>query len=155
MMMASVLLAQESKPAAGSQLSPIEFLIGDWHATATRPNQPPTEIDSHIYWSENHSAVFFVTRFNGTPHYSGMYAFEPGSKQINFWYLDTDGNSTRGTARVEGKRLIQEFTNSHPDGKQEELLSYIDRSADDKSYHWQVLRVGATEPLIQLDYTRK
>lgn len=148
------LTAQETKAVTASPLSSIEFLVGDWHATAAPPDRKPTEIDNHIYWSENHAAIYFVTRFNGQPHYSGMYAYDPATKEIAFWYVDTDGNSTQGTARAKGKRLIQEFTNSHPDGKQEKLHSFVDRASDDNGYHWQVLREGTTEPLIQLDYKR-
>ena len=154
LMICSQLTAQETKPAAVNPLEPIEFLVGDWHATAAPPNAKPTQIDNHIYWSETHTAICFVTRFNGQPHYFGMYAYDPGMKQIAFWYVDTDGNSTQGTARAKGKRLIQEFTSSHADGKKESLRSFIDRMADDNSYHWQVLREGMAEPLIQLEYTR-
>ena len=151
----SALLSAQEKSAPAVALSPIEFLVGDWHATATPPNGKPTEIDNHIYWSENKAAIYFVTRFNGIPHYSGMYAYDPAEKKIAFWYLDTEGNSTRGTAVMEGNRLRQAFTNSRADGVQERLVSYIDLDASGNRYHWQVQREGATAPLIQLDYTRK
>lgn len=146
-------LGADSGPNA--PLAPIEWLVGDWHATATPPQGKPVEIDNHIYWSETRTAIFFVTRFDGKPHYSGMYAWDPAAGAIGFWYVDSEGNFTRGTTRAEGNRLAQEFTIARGDGRTESLRSYLDPNADKSIYHWQVLRPGETKPLIELDYRRK
>jgi hypothetical protein len=147
--------AQAPADATANPLAPMQWIVGDWHATAAPPNGKPTQIDNHIYWSETRTAIFFLTRFNGEPHYSGMYAFDTDRKQIAFWYVDKDGNFTQGVARPDGKRLVQEFTVAGADGKKQTLRSFIDRNADDSGYHWQVLRGEEPKPLIELDYTRK
>ncbi len=146
--------AQDAKPAE-NPLAPVAWLVGDWHTTAGPPGEKPTEIDNHIYWSETKTAIFFVTRFNGVPHYSGMYAYDPEAKHVSFWYVDTDGNFSKGTARLDGQRLVQELTIAHPNGNADPLVSYIDRTGGDDKYHWQVLRPGETKPMLELDYTRK
>lgn len=153
LLMAAPVIAADPDPAA--PLAPIEWLEGDWHATAAPPQGKPVEIDNHIYWSETRTAIFFVTRFDGKPHYSGMYAWDPAAGQIGFWYVDAEGSFTKGTSRVEGTRLVQEFTIAHADGKTETLRSYLDPNADKSVYHWQVLRPGETKPLIELDYHRQ
>lgn len=84
-----------------------------------------------------------------------MYAYDPAAKQVGFCYVDTEGNFSKGSARLEGQRLVQELTNAHPDGKAEPLISYIDRLGGNDKYHWQVLRPGETKSMIALDYTRK
>jgi hypothetical protein len=151
----AVVQAQEAAKNAPNPLAPIAWVVGDWHATAQPPDGKPVQIDSHIYWSETRTAIFFVTRFDGQPHYSGMYAYDTARKQIAFWYVDSDGNFTQGVARTEGRRMVQEFTGTKTDGTAQSLRSYLDPAADGKSYHWQVLRGDDPRPLIQLDYTRK
>lgn len=153
--MAAVLYAQTPQKSSANPLAAIEWTVGDWHATATPHNGKPVQIDNHIYWSETHTAIFFLTRFDGEPHYSGMYAYDPERRQIAFWYVDSDGNFTRGVARTEGKRLVQEFTGTKTDGTQESLKSYLDPNAGGSSYHWQVLRGDNPKPLIELDYMKK
>ncbi len=148
------MLAQSPKNPA-NPLEPIAWTVGDWHATATPPDGRPVQINNHIYWSETRTAIFFLTRFDGQPHYSGMYAYDPGRKQISFWYVDEAGNFTEGVARPEGKRLVQDFTGTRADGSQQTLRSYLEPNAESTSYHWQVLRDDNPKPLIELDYTRK
>lgn len=147
-------LAEDPKPAA-KPLDSIAWLVGDWHATAAPPNGEKTEIDNHVAWDATGSALTFVTKFNGKPHYSGMYAFDPGAQKIGFWYVDVDGNFTSGTSELNGERLVQNFTTTHKDGSKGTLMSYIDPASDKKSYHWQVLRPGDPKILIELDYVRK
>lgn len=147
-------LAQQPK-TSDNALAPIEWLVGDWHATATSPEGKSVRVDNHIYWSETHTAIFFVTRFDGKPHYSGMYAYDPGTKQIGFWYVDTDGNFTQGTTRAEGTKLIQDFATAKAEGTKQELHSSIERKTDGNSYHWQVWRDDPSKILIQLDYVKK
>ena len=155
LLLAAAAFAQTAEKPSTNPLAPIEWTVGDWHATAKAPNGSSTEIDNHIYWSETHTAIFFLTKFNGQPHYSGMYAYDTERKQIAFWYVDTDGNFTQGVARSEGKRLLQEFTGTKTDGTQQTLKSYLDPAADGSSYHWQVLSGDNPKPLIELDYTKK
>ncbi len=145
---------QPAKPTT-NQLQPIEWLIGDWHATATPPEGKPVQVDNHIYWSETHTAIFFLTRFDGQPHYSGMYAYDTDRKQIAFWYVDVDGNFTQGVCKTDGTRLMQEFTTARVDGQKSTLRSILEPTADKSSYRWQVLRGEDPKPLIELTYTRK
>ncbi len=74
------------------------------------------EIDNHIYWSETQAAIFFLTKFNGQPHYSGMYAYNPAQKRIGFWYVDGDWQFTQGTATSAGNRLLLKFELQKADG---------------------------------------
>ncbi len=147
--------AADPKPAI-SPLGDIQWLIGDWHATAKAPDGTVTEIDNHIYWSETHTAIFFVTKFNGQPHYSGMYAYDTAHKTIGFWYVDVDGQFTQGTATPNGNRLTQKFEIAKLDGTTSQLTSILERRPGDASYHWQdFLPTDTSKPLIELDYTRK
>jgi len=150
-------VAQNEAPKPTAPLTQLQWLIGDWHATAKAPDGTITEIDNHIYWSDTHTAILFVTRFNGEPHYSGMYAYDPARKQIGFWYVDSDGQFTQGTAASEGQRLTQKFEIAKLDGSTSSLISIIERRSGDSAYHWQVFRASETSgsPLIELEYTKK
>lgn len=157
-------LAQQSKTqtpgtttdaqSPSKALAPISWLVGEWHATATPPNGKPVQIDNRVYWSETRTAIFFLTKFDGEPHYSGMYAYDPARKQIGFWYVDVDGNFTQGTAEYEGEQLVHKFTTSKVDGTSNTLSSIIEKKSD-IFYHWKVLRGTDPKPLVELDYSKK
>lgn len=140
-----------------SPLIELQWLVGDWHAVAKSPDGTVTEIDNHISWSETHTAIVFVTRFNGQPQYFGMYAYDPSQRKIGFWYVDSEGQFTRGTATQNGRRVKQEFEIAKADGTTSSLFSLIERGEADRSYHWQVFRSGEDggKPLIELDYVKK
>lgn len=148
--------AAPAPPAQSSPLAAMQWMIGDWHATAKAPDGSVTQIDNRISWAENRTAIFFVTRFNGVPHYSGMYAWDPERKLVAFWYTDDAGALTQGTARLDGKRWVQDFAGAKPDGtKNPPLRSYIELATDGSRYHWFVVRpADESKPLIALDYVR-
>ena len=152
----SALAADVPRPAA-SPLAPLEWLIGDWQATAVAPGGKATEINSHIFWSETGQSINFVTLFSGQPRYSGFYAWDPARKQIVFWYTSTDGELIQGTATADGHRLLQKFEVAHTDGRTSALSSVIVRQPDATGYHWQVFGPGnpTGKPLIELDYKKK
>ena len=78
-----------------------------------------THVENHIRWAPNHQAIEFNTDFNGKPHYYGFYAYNPVAKTIGFYYTNSEGELTIGTATPDpdGKTLHQEFDIMHPNGK--------------------------------------
>jgi len=70
-----------------------------------------THVENHITWAPNHQAINFVTDFDGTPHYSGFYAYDPAKKAISFFYTSVSGQLTIGTSTpdADGKTVHQEF----------------------------------------------
>ena len=150
-------VAADSPKTAASPLEAIQWLVGDWHAVAKAPDGSVTQIDNHIYWSDTHTAIFFLTKFNGQPHYSGMYAYDPARKQIGFWYVDSEGQFSQGTATPHDMQLVQNFEISKLDGTTSILKSLVQRGPGDASYHWQVFRSDNTsnKPLVELDYIKK
>ena len=87
-----------------------------------------THVENHIRWAPNHQAIEFNTDFNGKPHYNGFYAYNPVAKTIGFYYTNSEGELTIGTATpdADGKTLHQEFDIMQPDGK---TGTYAPRSA--------------------------
>jgi len=161
---ACVNLPAQSKPASpggpGSALDPIAWFVGGaWVSDVKDPSDGSvTHVENRIRWAPNHQAVEFNTDFNGKPHYNGFYAFNPVSKQIVFYYTNSEGEMTIGTATpdADGKTLRQEFDIFHTDGKTGHIRSTIVRDGDD-AYWFTVFmqKDGEWAQLFKIRYERK
>src|SRR4051812_18123513 len=86
------LLAQ-AKPEATAKptqdpLAPVAWFVGGTWNTNVKD-----ATDGHMVhvmnrpaWSPNHQAIIFNVNFDDKPHYYGFYAYNPVTKQIDFYY---------------------------------------------------------------------
>ena len=165
LMIATGQLFAQVKPAAPPQapqdpLAPVAWFVGgDW-VSEVKDNSDGsvTHVDNRIRWSPNHQAIVFNVEFNGKPHYDGFYAYNPASKKIEFFYTNSEGQLTIGTATpdADSKTLHQEFDIMHPDGTTEHLRSTIERDGND-AYWFSVLmsKSGNWEQVFRIHYVRK
>jgi hypothetical protein len=155
----SVTALADDKPAEATAANPLQSIGwmtgGTWKAEAKTPDGKVTLVESQLRWAENGQAIEFVSRFNGSPHYSGLYCWDPSRKTIAFWYTSADGEFTQGTAKMDANVLTQEFDLYHKDGTGHHLKSRIQRTGEN-SYHWNVMaeKNGTWTELIALDYAR-
>jgi len=159
----SINLLAQSKPAtsgADSPLAPVAWFVGGtWVSDVRDPsNRSVTHVENRMRWAPNHPAVEFSTDFNGKPHYNGFYAYNPVAKTIGFYYTNSDGELTIGTATpdADGKTLRQDFDIMHPDGKTSHLRSTIVRDGND-AYWFTVFmpKEGDWAQVFEIRYERK
>ena len=101
---------------------------GTWVTDVKDPSDGTvTHVENHIRWAPNHQAIEFNTDFNGKPHYYGFYAYNPVAKAISFYYTNSEGELTIGTATPDpdGKTLLHEFDIMHPNGKTGHVRSTV------------------------------
>jgi hypothetical protein len=155
--------AQEAAKTAPATrpLDSIAWLAGGtWTAELKDEHGEPTRIENRIRWSSHGQLIQFATTFisHNKPeiHYEGIYAWDPVTKQIRFWYADKEGNLTEGTAHMDGQTLTQDFTIKQTDGKPSLLRSLIVRDSAD-SYNWSVMskQDGEWKELFHLRYVRE
>ncbi len=129
--------AAQSKldPAKPSPLEPVAWFVGGtWVSDVKDPGDGSvTHVENKIDWAPNHQAIEFFTKFNGQPHYNGFYAYNPATKTIGFYYTNSEGELTIGTATPDsdGKTLHQDFDISHVDGRVSHVRSSIVRDGND------------------------
>ena len=129
----------QSKPATpaatAEPLVPVAWLVGGtWVSDIKDPSDGTvTHVENRIRWAANHQAIEFNTDFNGKPHYYGFYAYNPVAKTISFYYTNSEGELTVGTATPDpdGKTLQHEFDIIHPDGKTGHIRSTVVRDGND------------------------
>ena len=133
----SMSLAQD-KPAAPAKeqdpLAPLSWIIGGSWSTVVKDKDDahPVHVVNRPTWAPNRRAIIFDVYFDTTPHYYGFYAFNPATKNIDFYYTSSDGELTTGTASADpdGKTLWQEFDIRHTNGVTAHLRSSIVRDGD-------------------------
>jgi hypothetical protein len=159
----SINVLAQSKPAAtspGSELSPVAWLVGGtWVTDVKDPSDgSSTHVENHIRWAPNHQAIEFNTDFNGQPHYNGFYAYNPVAKTIAFYYTNSEGELTIGTATPDpdGKTIQQEFDIMHPNGKTGHIRSTLVRDGND-AYWFTVFmqKDGDWAQVFKIHYERK
>jgi hypothetical protein len=136
------------------------FVGGTWSSDIKDPQDGSvTHVENHITWAPNHQAIQFVTDFNGKPHYNGFYAYNPVAKTIGFYYTNSEGQLTIGTAApdADGKTLYQEFDVMRPDGKTQHVKSTIVRDGNDAYWFTVILqdKTGEWSPMFKIRYERK
>lgn len=119
-----------------------------------------TRIENRIRRSENGHLIKFVTTFvsHNKPevHYEGIYAYDPASKRISYWYTGNDGDLTSGYVTADGNTFTHDFDIAHMNGKVDKLRSVIVRDGDN-AYNWNVLsqKNGTWAELFHLRYVRE
>lgn len=141
-------------------LAPVAWLVGGtWTSDVKDPQDGSvTHVENRISWSPNHTAIQFVTNFNGKPHYNGFYAYDAAKGAIRFYYTSDDGQLTIGTATpdLDGKTLAQEFDTTEPNGTIRHIRSTIVRDGHDAYLFTVFLKQnGAWKQLFQITYKRR
>jgi hypothetical protein len=153
-------VATPAKEQAPDPLAPIAWLVGGTWSTDVKD-----ATDGHMVhvvnrpaWSDNHQAIIFNVTFDGKPHYYGFYAYNPVTKQIDFYYTSSGGELTTGHATQEAgsKTLRQEFDILHVNGTAGHLRSTIEREGKDA--YWLTVFTsndGTWAQLFRIRYDRK
>jgi hypothetical protein len=154
----------QSKPAASTAtaepLAPVAWLVGGtWVSDVKDPSDgTTTHVENHIRWAPNHQAIEFNTDFDGKPHYFGFYAYNPVAKTIGFYYTNSEGELTIGTATpdADGKTVRQNFDIMHLDGKTGHIRSTLVRDGND-AYWFSVFvqKDGDWAQVLKIHYERK
>ena len=143
-----------AKPTHEPHLQALDWLThGTWTTEAKGHDGKSLLIQSNIRWAETGTAIYFLTRFNGKPHYFGIYLYDPEAKQIKFFYTEDHGDYTAGSAEMSGNELKQDFRVSEEKGTNN--YSSVIRREGDNAYDFRVYQPGKSEPLIALHYSRK
>jgi hypothetical protein len=152
----------ETKPTPANPLNDIAWMKGGvWVAEVKdATGAVATRIETRIRGSENGHLIKFTTTFveHNRPHlqYEGVYLHDPQSKQIEFYYTDSEGNFTRGHAAFSGSTLTQDFDIVHMNGQADTLRSLVVRDGEN-AYNWSVMsnKSGERKELIHLRYVRE
>ena len=159
----SINLVAQSKPApagAESPLTPVAWFVGGTWVSDVKDSSDGTltHVESRIGWAPNHQAIEFNVNFDGKPHYNGFYAYNPVAKTIGFYYTNSEGELTIGTATPDpdGKTLRQDFDIMRPDGKTQPIRSTIVRDGND-AYWFAVFlqKDGEWAQAFKIRYERK
>ncbi len=150
-----------STPASTVEpLAPVAWMVGGtWVTDVKAPSDGTvTHVENRIRWASNHQAIEFNTDFNSKPHYYGFYAYNPVAKAISFYYTNSEGELTIGTATPDpdGKTLVHEFDIMHPDGKTGHVRSTVVRDGND-AYWFTVFmqKDGEWAQVFKIHYERK
>jgi len=161
-MFSSQLWAQ-AKPLAQSAADPLTplawFVGGTWVSDVKDASDGSvTHVENRMRWAPNHQAIEFNVDFNGKPHYSGFYAYNPATKQIVFYYTNSEGELTNGAATPDddGKTLRQEFDIMHLSGNTGHVRSTIAREGNDA--YWLTVfmqKNGDWQQVFRIRYDRR
>ncbi len=154
-----------AKPAsAANPLEAIAWMKGGTWVAEMKDNDGnvTTRVETRIRGSENAHLIKFTTVFVEHNHpqlqYEGVYLYNPQSKQIEFYYSDSDGDFTRGHAVFSGvtRTLTQDFDIVHANGQAETLRSLVVRDGED-AYNWNVMsnKTGEWKEIFHLRYVRE
>ncbi len=153
--------AKPATPAPTAEpLAPVAWMVGGtWVTDVKNPSDGTlTHVENHIRWAPNHQAIDFNTDFNGKPHYNGFYAYNPVAKAISFYYTNSEGELTIGTATPDpdGKTFLHEFDIMYPSGKTGHVRSTVVRDGID-AYWFTVFmqKDGEWAQVFKIRYERK
>jgi hypothetical protein len=143
-----------SQPAHDTHLQAIDWMTaGTWTSEFKTPDGKPFTIQTKLRWADTGTAIYFESRFNHEPHYFGMYAYDPGAKQIKVVYVSNDGQFTTGFVEPGADELKLDFEVASDRGKTHHT-SRIKRQGQD-SYVFTVFDEGRKTIVGPLVYTRK
>ena len=156
-------LGADTKTATSTSPEPLAAIAwmvgGTWVSEVKDPGDGSvTHVEERIRWSPNHQAIQFNVDFNGKPHYDGFYAYNPATKKIGFYYTNSEGELTIGTATPDedGKTLHQEFDITHVNGSTGHIRSMLVRDGDN-AYEFSVFlqKNGDWQQVFHIRYERK
>lgn len=157
------LLFADTKSATQTSPEPmaaIAWLVGGTWVSEVKDSSDGsvTKVEERIRWSPNHQAIQFNVDFNGKPHYDGFYAFNPATKKIGFYYTNSEGELTIGTATPDddGKTLHQDFDIVHVNGNTGHVRSMLVRDGEN-AYEFSVFmqKNGDWQQVFHIRYERK
>lgn len=149
--------AQAQTAATAGPLSLIAWMQGTWTATTTPPpGKPPIVIENQVSSVLGGQALSFTTSFNGVQQYQGLFAFDPGSKEVAFWYPSAAGELTVGTITPAQDYLLEDFQVTSAAGAVTPFQVHIQRTGKDE-YDWTLYTKSGTDwkSLFTLHYHRK
>jgi len=143
-----------SQPAHDTHLQAIDWMTkGTWTSEFKTPDGKPFIIQTELRWADTGTAIYFESRFNHEPHYFGMYAYDPGAKQIKIVYVSNDGEFTTGFVEPGASELKLDFEVSSAREKTH-YTARIKRQGRD-SYVFTVYDEGRKPIVGPLVYIRK
>jgi uncharacterized protein YndB with AHSA1/START domain len=144
-----------SQPAHDTHLQAIDWMTkGTWTSEFKTPDGKPFIIQTELRWADTGTAIYFELRFNHEPHYFGMYAYDPGAKQIKIVYVSNDGEFTTGFVEPGASELKLDFEVSSAREKTH-YTARIKRQGRD-SYVFTVYDETGKKPIVgPLVYIRK
>ena len=107
-------------------LAVLQPLIGPtWKATFPGSDMTDTQTFEWVFDRKFVRNIHWVTNAKGEVVYRGeaLYAWDPKSEQIVWWYWNATGGYIEGTSKVEGKKIISKGINHAPPGQPPETLS--------------------------------
>lgn len=149
--------AQAQAAATAAPLSLITWMQGTWTATTTPPpGKPPIVIENQVSSVLGGQALSFTTSFNGVQQYQGLFAFDPASREIAFWYPSSAGELTVGTITPAQNYILEDFQVTSPSGASTPFQVHIQRTGKDQ-YDWTLYTKSDTDwkALFTLHYHRK
>jgi hypothetical protein len=156
----AVARAQTPLPArTASPLTPIAFLTAhEWEAKLPdSADGKKMKIHAQFTWSESRQAIRinskFVTDGKARPYVEGFYAWDPQQRVIAFWYVDAEGNLTKGTVKAEGEKLVHEFEQIKGDGKSSAFIANVTRQGEQSWENEISSRTrGELKPIVKVRY---
>jgi hypothetical protein len=143
-----------SQPARDTHLQAIDWMTGGtWTSEFKTPDGKPFIIQTEMRWAATGTAIYFQSHFNREPHYYGMYAYDPGTKQIRLVYVSNDGQFTTGFAEPTATEIKLDFEVS-TDRDKTHYTAQIKRQGHD-SYVFTVYDAGGKSIVGPLAYIRK
>jgi hypothetical protein len=147
--------AQTPVPArTASPLTPIAFLTAhEWEGKLPdSADGKRMKIHAQFTWSESRQAIRinskFVTDGKARPYIEGFYAWDPQQRMIVFWYVDAEGNLTKGTVKAQGEKLVHEFEQIKGDGKSSTFVANVTRQGEQSWENEISSRTGGELKLI-------
>jgi dipeptidyl aminopeptidase/acylaminoacyl peptidase len=152
--------AQTPLPArTASPLTPIAFLTAhEWEAKLPdSADGKKMKIHAQFTWSESRQAILinskFVTDGKARPYTEGFYAWDPQQRVIAFWYVDAEGNLTKGTVKAEGEKLVHEFEQIKGDGKSYTFVAKVTPQGEQSWENEIFSRTGSElKPIVKVRY---
>ena len=134
LVLSAVTMARSQTPAppiTSPNLSAITFLTKhEWEAKLPdAPDGKKRKIHAQFSWSQNGQAIRisnqFVTDGKARPYIDGLYSWDPKQQAIVFWYVDAEGDLTKGTVKMEGGKPVHEFEEIGVDGKSSAYVAKV------------------------------
>jgi hypothetical protein len=152
-------LEAQAPEKTSSYLTPIAFFTAhEWDAKLPdSPEGRKRKIRAQFTWSRNGQAIHISNQFvidgKARPYVDGLYAWDPQRQAIAFWYVDADGNLTKGTVKMQAGELIHEFEEIGADGKSSAYLAKVTPHGEQSWDNEILARHGSDlKPIVKVTY---